>query len=420
MAVGESSHGASETPPSETPASELSVCRREASARRVRYRRIIDAAFGCLEAGEYDRVKVDEVARAAGVAKATLYRYFPSKEFLYSIVLREWVDEHHLRAIDADGAERARIRAHSIIGDFEKAPQFFRLTVALFSSADPDVKAELSAVSTRNHRYFFDDLIDSTPMMRRDAALILEAIVHSAVKSSVYHDVPFVEAYRLVDQAIDLLTGTAPTPVERGGGEQVAGSGSAARDVPGFKQRRRLSIVEHASDALREKAYEEIHVTTVARDSDVALGTLYRYFPSKESLYAEVLRHWISTSAFSSTLDHLAAEARIAARFDAVFDSLDSDPEFFRVNVLLHSVGDRSVQAVLGELAALARIAFARDLAALGVPNSRDVAAMTWALLDTLTTGVVYYGRGLAEARRVSNAFAELIFADGSTSSTPE
>ena len=51
---------------------------------RARRRELILGAAAELFAGrDYAEVQVDEVARRAGVGKATLYRYFPSKEELY-------------------------------------------------------------------------------------------------------------------------------------------------------------------------------------------------------------------------------------------------------------------------------------------------------------------------------------------------
>lgn len=51
---------------------------------RAKRRETIIAAAAELFAGrDYANVQVDEVAKRAGVGKATLYRYFPSKEDLY-------------------------------------------------------------------------------------------------------------------------------------------------------------------------------------------------------------------------------------------------------------------------------------------------------------------------------------------------
>ncbi|WP_405181915.1 TetR/AcrR family transcriptional regulator [Nocardia sp. NBC_01377] len=385
--------------------------------RRGRRQQIVDAAFECLAVGEFDRIKIDDVARAAGLAKATLYRYFASKEALYSIVLREWSDAHDLRTTSAAGPERARMRAHSMIDAFADSQQFFRLAVALFSSSDAVVKAELSSVGARTYHYFHDDFADLTRVTPHDAAIIMQAIVHSAVMAAVYHGAAFADAHHLVDQVVRLVVGS---PVSPTAGDHVVNTDARvamSAEMPAFKRRRRQQIVDCAKESLRANPYEKIHVSNVAQDADVALGTLYRYFPSKEALYAEVIRDWFSSSGFSSSLDDLPAESRVGVRIRVALDAFEADPEFFRVNVLLHSIGDELVQPVLGEVIASARAMFIRDLSALGVPNPADAATMLWSLLGSLTTGVVSYNRTFPEARRVAEVFATLIVtsADGGT-----
>ena len=55
---------------------------------------------------------------------------------------------------------------------------------------------------------------------------------------------------------------------------------------------RRDRIIRAATELLEEREYERIQIRHVAEAASVALGTLYRYFPSKEQLYAEVLLTW--------------------------------------------------------------------------------------------------------------------------------
>ncbi|MBU3064293.1 TetR family transcriptional regulator [Nocardia sp. NEAU-G5] len=50
----------------------------------VRRERILDAAAELGSAADYDRVQMVDVAKAAGVAIGTLYRYFPSKTHLFA------------------------------------------------------------------------------------------------------------------------------------------------------------------------------------------------------------------------------------------------------------------------------------------------------------------------------------------------
>jgi AcrR family transcriptional regulator len=60
------------------------MSRDEEPAWRIRRRKkILDAAAKLFGRAAYDAVQMDQVARAAGVGKPTLYRYFPSKDELF-------------------------------------------------------------------------------------------------------------------------------------------------------------------------------------------------------------------------------------------------------------------------------------------------------------------------------------------------
>jgi TetR/AcrR family transcriptional regulator, cholesterol catabolism regulator len=55
---------------------------------------------------------------------------------------------------------------------------------------------------------------------------------------------------------------------------------------------RRQRIVRTALRALANSDYDQVKISEVARDSGVALGTLYRYFASKEHLFAAAFVEW--------------------------------------------------------------------------------------------------------------------------------
>jgi AcrR family transcriptional regulator len=64
----------------------MSFTRHSTGTQRASRRRrdsIIGAATQLFAAARYDAVQIDDVARAAGVAKPTLYRYFATKEDLF-------------------------------------------------------------------------------------------------------------------------------------------------------------------------------------------------------------------------------------------------------------------------------------------------------------------------------------------------
>jgi AcrR family transcriptional regulator len=82
-----------------------------------RRRRIVDAALQLFSETDYGAVQMDDVATLAGVAKPTLYRYFPTKEalFLEGIErllseLQHEVEQAEREPATADVALRAVIR----------------------------------------------------------------------------------------------------------------------------------------------------------------------------------------------------------------------------------------------------------------------------------------------------------------------
>ncbi|MGH7004167.1 MAG: TetR/AcrR family transcriptional regulator [Alphaproteobacteria bacterium] len=63
----------------------MQASRREDSKAALKAK-IVEAAARLFGAKPYDAVQMDDVARAAGIGKPTLYRYFPSKDELFLLV----------------------------------------------------------------------------------------------------------------------------------------------------------------------------------------------------------------------------------------------------------------------------------------------------------------------------------------------
>ena len=75
---------------------------------------ILEAARQVFARHGYPAATVDEIADTAGVAKGTVYLYFPSKRDLFLATLREGVEELHSdvkRRIDQAETAAAKIRA---------------------------------------------------------------------------------------------------------------------------------------------------------------------------------------------------------------------------------------------------------------------------------------------------------------------
>ena len=57
----------------------------------------------------------------------------------------------------------------------------------------------------------------------------------------------------------------------------------------------RTGSIDAGLTLLSERDYDKIQVKDVAEEANVALGTLYHYFSSKEHLFAEVLVAWAAS-----------------------------------------------------------------------------------------------------------------------------
>ena len=70
-----------------------------------------------------------------------------------------------------------------------------------------------------------------------------------------------------------------------------------ATELRGSQQERRRRVMEAAMSLASEGGYEAVQMRDVAERADVALGTVYRYFNSKDHLLAASLVYWIDQLA---------------------------------------------------------------------------------------------------------------------------
>ena len=106
---------------------------------------------------------------------------------------------------------------------------------------------------------------------------------------------------------------------------------------------RRLRIVRAALRALANSDYDQVRISEVARDSGVALGTLYRYFASKEHLFAAVFVEW--QAALKKKLEKEPPRGdteaeRLRDVFHRTIRAFQLQPQFYRVVMILNATTD--------------------------------------------------------------------------------
>ena len=126
----------------------------------LRRQRIVEAAIELGTEGGYEAVHMRVVAERAGVALATVYRYFESKDHLLSAAVSEWTSQLQARL------DRAPARGDSPVEQLvdvlrrasrglERRPQFAAALIRALHSPDPgvavaaaDVRHQISAMAT--------------------------------------------------------------------------------------------------------------------------------------------------------------------------------------------------------------------------------------------------------------------------------
>jgi len=125
--------------------------------------------------------------------------------------------------------------------------------------------------------------------------------------------------------------------------------------LPRGQQERRDRIVRAAISLLQHGGeYDEIQMRDVASEAGVALGTVYRYFTSKEHLYAAALLEWASNypareskrAGGRSDEDQLRALMRRAVR------AFERYPQMMRVEIVIESSPDPNARALFDQFAA--------------------------------------------------------------------
>lgn len=185
-------------------------------SQHARRARIVEAATELLEDREYERIQIREVAEAADVALATLYRYFPSKEQLYATVLLTWAESFDPgggRPRSVPPTDQARLRAalRRAVRAYERHPNFYRLITALEVVADP-VVADLYAQFAGRFGGALRDSLRTVADPDADAiAQMTSSLLGSLLRSWSLGKTPITRVYAELDRAVDLIF-REPTP----------------------------------------------------------------------------------------------------------------------------------------------------------------------------------------------------------------
>ncbi|WP_067698775.1 TetR family transcriptional regulator [Nocardia jejuensis] len=186
------------------------------SEQRARFGRIIEAAATLAAENDLERVQMNEVAKLAGVAVATLYRYFPSKTHLFVAVMLDQIDQMLERF-----ARRPRVESSATDAVYETLVRVVRVMMRrpLLASAmiqsNSTAKAAVVPDTARVERHFRQLLYQAAgieQVTERDAMLV-RVLIHASfgiIQSCLNGRITLPDAEQDLRVACDLLLAEWP------------------------------------------------------------------------------------------------------------------------------------------------------------------------------------------------------------------
>jgi AcrR family transcriptional regulator len=185
------------------------------SGQLARRAKIIEEVIGLIADVGADAVQMRDVAQRSGVALATLYRYFSSKEHLLAAALEDWQKRLTRRVLAARGSageeplpgvldylQRAQ-RA------FHRNPQMTALMLKTMTSTDPEAKTAIDHMNRTNVDLFNRMLDGVAPEEIPNLSFGINAALSSALAAVLTGGMALDESLLHVEWVARTLLGTA-------------------------------------------------------------------------------------------------------------------------------------------------------------------------------------------------------------------
>lgn len=185
------------------------------SRQLIRRARIIEAVIELIADVGADAVQMRDVAQRSGVALATLYRYFSSKDHLLAAALEDWQKRLTRRILASRASRTAQDPLPGVLDylrraqrAFHRNPEMTALMLQTMSSTAPEAKAAIEQMY-RTDTEMFNSLLDGVaPEDIPNITFGLNAALSNALAGVLTDMLTFEEAQSRVEWvARVLLTG---------------------------------------------------------------------------------------------------------------------------------------------------------------------------------------------------------------------
>lgn len=155
--------------------------------------------------------------------------------------------------------------------------------------------------------------------------------------------------------------------------------------APKSRVARREKIIEAALYLMRRQADSNVQVRDVCERANVALGTLYRYFPSKEILFVHVYERWVETiqNLLGKQANGPTNADRLIELANQAVDSFEREPQFFVLSTALNASTDADIVACMTSISDGAQRFYVEHVDGLAEEDALDIVRVLFAVLGT-------------------------------------
>jgi TetR/AcrR family transcriptional regulator, cholesterol catabolism regulator len=178
---------------------------------------------------------------------------------------------------------------------------------------------------------------------------------------------------------------------------------------------RRQRVIDVAFELGAEGGYDAVQMRDVATRADVALGTIYRYFPSKDALLLGVMVHWLGDLEQRVTRRPPAGATTVERIMDVLeraLRSMDRQPMLTTAVIGAMTSGEPASVDAIGEVTStMARImqsAFPDDVdPAVEASAAKVLGHVWWSATISWANGMGDIGWVAAELREAAELIAD-------------
>ncbi len=291
---------------------------------------ILNSANKVFSEKGFFQTTISEIAKGAGIADSAVYRYFKGKEEILFAIPEEQMNLYLSNLDDqTEGIKGAENKLRKLIWYHCK---FFTTHRAY---------THVLLLECRSNTRFYGS--KAYELIRKYSQIIIriieEGIQEGRISDSVSPRLLRDMIMGTIDHAaLDWIFKNAPSPLEQAENISELILNSARSNIGhgnelDSKAKKRKRIIEAATRIFAEKGYEGATISEIAKEAEVADGTIYDYYESKENLIVNIPEE--NLKELFHYIDETSPEKKLERMILFCFRFLNNNRHFTSILVLM-------------------------------------------------------------------------------------